>query len=76
MQIQMRKRSDLKFSWDDRDNQKMNEDWSIQKVKIEGFDPAKFKAANNNNSKLGGSSVDLRNTTSFSTNLTTIGYLE
>lgn len=65
----MRKKSDLKFSWDDRDGHKINDDWSIQKVKIEGFDPAKFKAANNK----AGSSIDLRNTTSISANIATIG---
>ena len=60
--VQARKKSDLKFSWEERDRGRMGEDWSLQKVwliivkiqifkrpsqvKIEGFDPAKFKAAN------------------------------
>ena len=59
--MQARKKSDLKFSWEERDRGRLGEDWSLQKVslimltfklkkppqvKIEGFDPAKFKAAN------------------------------
>ena len=64
--FQMRKKSDLKFSWDERQAGKHPEDWSVHKViirclifinqnsavlqiKIDGFDPDKFKAANNQN---------------------------
>ena len=66
--FQMRKKSDLKFSWDERQAGKHPEDWSVHKViirylifinqnsavlqiKIDGFDPDKFKAANNLGSK-------------------------
>ena len=72
-----RKRSDLKFSWDERDRGKGSEDWNLQKagqitmrswacvtfhfqVNIEGFDPAKFKAANKTGASDNSSRADLR----------------
>jgi len=68
---QLRKRSDLKFSWDDRnDLGHMSEDWSLKQVKIEGFDAAKFKAANN---KVGGSSSNIRPAVAINNNSSTLG---
>jgi len=41
-----RKTRDLKFSWDEKQGGKQTEEWTVSKLKIEGFDPEKFKAAN------------------------------
>ena len=30
--VQARKKSDLKFSWEERDRGRLGEDWSLQKV--------------------------------------------
>ena len=32
--VQARKKSDLKFSWEERDRARMGEDWSLQKVRL------------------------------------------
>ena len=93
--FQMRKKSDLKFSWEERQTGQHTEDWSVHKVllnslydmkitntlystiqiKIDGFDPDKFKAANNQNlgskSSLRTSSISTYNNNHYNTPTTT-----
>ena len=33
--VQARKKSDLKFSWEERDRSRLGEDWSLQKVEAD-----------------------------------------
>jgi len=43
-----KKTNNIRFSWDDRPFTETEENWTLSKVKIDGFDPEKFRVANNN----------------------------
>ena len=86
----MRKKSDLKFSWDERQAGSQAEDWTLHKVtpchtitprninssilqiKIDGFDPDKFKAANTQSQ---GSRASIRTSGLYNTTTTSLGYI-